>query len=177
MKEELLKIINNNDDFWKMVDYINWYNITNFGKTNGTSYHMYIARKKFKIFMNKKIRIEKLNKVNSKIFKSQDDIFIYYKLTYDKILKMTHDYFYDLWLTGKLNVSDDGYWDLLSSVIGLGKDFIINCIKDENVLIKMADDDYYSENFSYIFKVDEKEYLELKEKYNPFNMDVRKYNL
>jgi len=41
----------------------------------------------------------------------------------------------------------------------------------------MADDDYYSENFSYIFKVDEKEYLELKEKYNPFNMDVRKYNL
>jgi len=59
--------------------------------------------------------------------------------------------------------SDDGYWDLLSSIIGFGKKFVIKCINNKMEFVEVAEKDNYIENFSYLFQISEKEYNEIKE--------------
>lgn len=99
---------------------------------------------------------------------------------YHILYMQLYDYFYTTWLNDQYSdymPSDDGYGDLLSSIIGLGKDYVKKITKAK--FIKMAKDDYYAENFCYILNVEnnENEYWEIKIKADPFWGAVRKYNL
>lgn len=95
-----------------------------------------------------------------------------------KIYHQLYDYFESTWLDKQYDFmpSDDGYWDLLSSMIGLGKEFTQKCIDDKNNFIKLAKDDYYAENFSYILNPDKEDYNYIINQY-PLDKNVKKYNL
>ena len=74
-----------------------------------------------------------------------------YKELYDKL----YQYFYDEWLKYCIYhfiPSDDGYSDLISSMIGKGKKKLIECIKDINNFVKMAKDENYKETSVTYFK-------------------------
>ena len=47
----------------------------------------------------------------------------YYRI-YQILLRSTFDIFKDVFFSGELEVSDDGYWDLRSTIIGYGKNFL-----------------------------------------------------
>ena len=97
-----------------------------------------------------------------------------------EICQQLYDYFYDIWLDEKYNdvmPSDDGYTDLISSVVGLGKRFVTAIINDTDKFVKMAKNNYYAENFTYLFIVDENEYSEIRAEADPLWGDARKYNI
>lgn len=149
---DLVNFINENADFWKMVDYIDWYNLTNFGKND--NYHDYMDKAKLKLnkFIEIKYRKEKLNRLSGKYnIINKNNLLENYKNIYKILLKSTYDIFKDEFLSGKLNVSDDSYWDLRSSIIGYGKDFLLKALKDKNLVIDIALNRNFRENFGYIF--------------------------
>ena len=57
-----------------------------------------------------------------------------------------------------------------------GKEFTQKCIDDKNNFIKLAKDDYYAENFSYILNPDKEDYNYIINQY-PLDKNVKKYNL
>lgn len=141
-------------EFWKMVRLANW---------KGAIQHW--DRMKFRIYS--KYDYEKIQE---------------FKNEFDQIYMQLYDYFQDIWLDDRYNrfmPSDDGYTDLISSIIGMGKTFTKNCIDDTNKFVEMAKKDNYIENFGYLFFDSEDEYLNIIQKYDPNNIKVaiRKYNL
>ena len=76
-------------------------------------------------------------------------------IEFKSVYKGLYDILYDKFFDENLGVGDDGYWDLMSSVIGYGKDIFKKVFKgDIDFLKKMADhtSEYgYKENFSYMF--------------------------
>jgi hypothetical protein len=91
-----------------------------------------------------------------------------------------YDYFQDTWLDKRYSgimPSDDGYSDLLSSIIGKGKEFTNKCIEDIKYFIQFTKDDDFVENFGYIFNVHEIEYWEIRSEFDPLIKSTRKYNL
>jgi hypothetical protein len=97
-----------------------------------------------------------------------------------KIYTQVYNYFESIWLDdkySKIMPSDDGYTDLISSMVGLGKKFIQKCIDNDYYFIKMAKDDFYVENFTYLFYVDYKEYSEIRAEADPLWGAAQKYNL
>ena len=85
LKKELIEFINNKDFFWKMVNHINWKDLTKLGRVN---YHNYMATAKdrFSNYIDRFVRLEKLNKIdnnNSNVFyshKTYNDIAKEYKI-------------------------------------------------------------------------------------------------
>lgn len=99
---------------------------------------------------------------------------------FHKIYSQLYDFFRPIWLSDKNNYgpSDDGYWDLLSSMIGCGKRYTKKCIIEPwKYFIEMAKEHKYVENFSYLLKVNKKEYTEIRSKYDPLFRDTYRYNL
>jgi hypothetical protein len=118
---------------------------------------------------------------------------IYIKYEYSE-LKKFHDeidilydrlyiYFESYWLGDVAgfkygyDVSNDGYWDLLTSIIGKGKAWTIKCIKDPKLPEVMAKTNNYIENFSYLLNPSLEEYKKIRIKYDPFYREVDKFNL
>ena len=100
--------------------------------------------------MNKLNRKAKINKLENREFRIIviGDLNAYYQ----KILKKLDFYFQPVWLSDAVNgPSDDGYWDLRSSIIGFGKTFLINSLNDDQIFIDMVDNHNYAENFGYVF--------------------------
>lgn len=159
-------------EFWKMVKIANWNAVITFYKKNPSSFFRSSLKDKTPSFYE-----QAQNRIYSeysfeevKNFR-ENYYFIFYRL---------YDYFEKIWLNkryDKFMPSDDGYSDLISSVIGKGKTFTKECIDVPNVFIKMAKNNDYVENFGYIFDADENEYWEVKEMFDPFLRDVRKYNV
>ena len=73
------------------------------------------------------------------------------------------------------NVGDDSYWDLLSSVIGKGENWVIKCIKDPKLPAKMVKEDDYLENFQYMLNCHKQDYDRIKAWY--IKIELKKYNL
>lgn len=154
------------NEFWKMTTVVNWKKvIVDYCKIKDD-------------FFNNKETNEKRNKVKELAKKrlvlkyEYSEVKRLYK-EYEKIYVQLYNYFSEL----DLGVSDDGYWDLLSSVIGSGKRFTKKCINEPKVLVDMAKNYEYVENFEYVINMDENDYNEIRDKYDPFFRDVRKYNM
>ena len=158
------------NEFWKMTTVVNWKKVI----------VDYCKIKDEKFFNNTKENNEKRNKVKELAKKRLVLNYEYSEMKklhkeYQKIYNQLYNYFNDLDLD--LGVSDDGYWDLLSSVIGSGKRFTKKCINDPKVLVDMAKNYKYVENFEYVINMDENDYNVIRDKYDPFYRDVRKYNM
>ena len=162
LKKELIEFINNKDFFWKMVNHINWKDLTKLGRVNDHNY-MPTAKDRFSNYIDRFVRLEKLNKIdnnNSNVFyshKTYNDIAKEYKIEYTTILKMLENYFVDTVKDAVENsnesifLSSDSYWDLRSSIIGYGKEFMLEILEDDEIFIDMVKNLKYCENFGYIF--------------------------
>lgn len=158
-KQDFIKIVHENEDFWKLVDFINWRALTIKGRDDYSEY-MEKAKQKLRDFIKIKIRKDKLKKINNPGYSA---INIHeYDIFYFKLLTISNKFFYDCFLDKNkiISISDDGYWDLRSSVIGYGKDFLIKCINDKQIFIDLANQHDYYENFGYIFDIKYKNYDE-----------------
>jgi hypothetical protein len=157
-------------EFWKMTTVVNWKKVIvdykNADKFSSSNREVNENRKKIKELAQKRLCL-KYEYEQIKNFEKE--------LQY--MYKQLYLYFKKSWLDGKIDVSDDGYWDLLTSVIGSGKKFTKECLWNPKILSDMAKKNNYVENFSYLFTIDEKEYIEIKSKYDPLFRDVKKYNI
>lgn len=149
--DKLIDFINNNDEFWKMVDYINWNDLIDFGRNN--NHHEYInkATDRLHKFIEKRTRKEKINKIENNYYFDSCELKDEYYRIYTILLRSTFDIFKDVFISGELEVSDDGYWDLRSSIIGYGKNFLLKCINDKQLVINIGKNRNFKENFGYIF--------------------------
>lgn len=148
-------------EFWKMVRLANWESVVKADKGGDDRMAYEMAQKRIYLKYT---------------YPQIQGFFAEYKVFYDKL----HDYFKPIWLNGRYNrfmPSDDGYWDLLTTLIGRGKTYLKSCIDDTSKFVEVAKKDDFTENFSYLLQIDEKEYMDIKMKYDPFWKDVRKYNI
>jgi hypothetical protein len=156
-------------EFWKMVRIANWNKVIIGFNDNSISYE------ERRLFYK-----QCQGRIYSKY--SYDEV-INFRKDYDIIYKQLYKYFEDLWLRKDPNfknglpVSDDGYTDLISSIIGKGKLFVKNAIRNKKLVIDMANNDDYAENFGYQLNIDKDEYVEIREEFDPLYRDMKKYNL
>ena len=150
-------------EFWKMVLIANWKNVIHDYEHDPIDRGKYLENAKAKIYL-------KYDYEQIKLF------YIEYHNFYMKL----YEYFEPLWLNKKYSFfmpSDDGYTDLISSIIGRGKNFTKLCIDSQEIFLKTAKNEDYIENFGYLLQVDENEYSEVRSKYDPLFRDTIKYNL
>lgn len=153
-------------EFWKMVKIADWKSVI-----EGYKKHPIIDKKHKDFYRDAQKRI--YTKYNfEQIQNFGDDCHMIYQQLYE--------YFKPIWLSDTYNnvmPSDDGYWDLLSSMVGLGKKFTQKCIDNDYYFVKMAKDDFYVENFSYLFNINEDEYDEIRAEADPLWGAAKKYNV
>lgn len=152
-------------EFWKMVTLVNWKDVINSSKKTKTGY------KSEEAFNNAEKRLV-TNYEYTQIEKFEHD----YRLIFNSLA----DYFEDIWLDDKYRTfmpSDDGYSDVISSIVGKGKWFTKKCIENTEEFIDMIKNDDYVENFGYLFQMNESQYIETRSKYDPLFRDMYKYNL
>lgn len=120
----------NNEIFWEFVDFVKW--------------PKFIGDKEIKI------NWDELRKIVKDKFGDLKE----YKRIYELLYGDLKDYFDPVSLDDKTEIKtgDDGYTDLISSIIGNGKDFILKSLYDDDVIIGMVKNDDYRENFGYLFK-------------------------
>lgn len=160
-------------EFWKMTTVVGWKKVIEGFKKN--PYTWYNTRDIHEI------RKEISDKAKGRLCTNYTyDEINKFDIEYYKISNQLHDYFQNIRLNNKYSdfmPGDDGFSDLISSIIGRGKFFTKKCINDIKVFLDMAKNHDYVENFGYLFNIDEEEYIKTKEKYDPLFRDVRKYNL
>jgi len=149
------------DNFWKMVDIVDW-SVVIEGYRKSPTYH-----------------VDYVNWYEQ----AQSRLYIEYSFQQVRNFNWEYDEIYYI-LYGRFdeldcNVSDDGYTDLISSVIGKGREWVKKCIKNPKLVQEMGAADGYMENFGYLFSVEEKDYWRILNKYYPDDARVvaRKYNL
>ena len=164
------KFINNtrnfgNPDFWEMVDVADWNSvISEYIERDG--FHNVIRPP---ISDKAKIRLC-LNYTYPKIKEFDKE----YNVIYNRIYK----HFEPFWLTShQIEQSNDGYSDLISSVIGKGKKFVEMALNNENLVIEMSKKQEFVENFGYLLNIDEEDYEKIRIKYDPYYLDTRNYNV
>lgn len=157
-------------EFWKMTTKVNWKKVIIDYKKIDKSWH---------VQSNKKIQ-EIKDRAKGRLC----TIYTYEEIKkfdreYDRIYSQLYNYFQRIWLDDKYDFmpSDDGFSDLLSSIIGSGKYFTKKCINDIRVFLYMAKNNNYVENFGYLLNIGKEEYIKTKEKYDPLFRDMNKYNL
>lgn len=151
------------NEFWKMVRIANWNTVIKGYKENpiiDQTHKDFLQLARFRIYS--KFSLNEIRK-----FREEYDV-IYFQL---------YDWFFSTFSEGNFNLSDDGYTDFISSIIGKGKTFIKKCIKNNNLVLEMAKSEDYAESFLYLLVCNERLYDDIKAKYDPFFRDVRKYNL
>jgi len=153
------------DEFWKMVKIANWNAVIQGYKKNPI-----INDKHREFFKKAQYRVySKYSYPEVRQFRNECNL----------IEKKLYDYFKFVWLSKKYNKimpSDDGYTDLISSIVGKGKTFVKRILQDPKIFLQMAKDEDYAESFIYLFG-SEDVYHEIREKYDPFYKEMRKYNL
>lgn len=115
------------EEFWNFVDLVKW--------KESSNYHT-------------KYLLDNISHIYT-----WDDMMEFEKI-YNNLYKFLDNKLREVWLGDPgINVSDDGYSDLLSSIIGYGEEFFKSIINDTtfNKVREMADDYDYRENFGYIF--------------------------
>lgn len=135
IRDEIIVVTHENQKFWDFVDDVNWRETTKEGKAD---YHT----DKF---------VDKGKEVLNKYDKKDQD---YFEDVYQMLLGLLEQYLKEIWLSdeNEYGPSDDGFWDLRSSIIGYGKEFLLELLKNpEEVFLDMAKNNKYSENFGYIF--------------------------
>jgi len=154
---------NYSDDFWNFIRVVDWNKII-----------------KTKDEFENKDKEEEL-KLKIRVFKNFEyNTLMNFKNEYDKLIEELYLYFKPTWLDNKYSAfmpSDDGYLDLISSIIGKGEFFINRCINYHKLFIDMAKNNKYVENFGYIFQTSWKEYDEINTKYYPLYRDSKKFNM
>lgn len=138
------------NDFWEMVTKLNWMG------TNKT-----VDDYRLKLFTTY----------------SKEEIIKFSKI-YDNLYNQFYNYFEPVWLDEKYDrymPSDDGYTDLISSIVGSGKSFVKSCVNSDEPFIKMAKTDKFKENFGYIFQGVEDEYDEIISKITNFKGNKELY--
>ena len=157
-------------EFWKMVRTVKWNSIIKAHKEHSKNYWNIINTQK----NPKRFDAIKLGQKNL-YFKYELQEILKFKDEYDKLYQRLYEYFWAV--SDRCDVSDDGYTDLISSVIGKGKTWVQKCINDPELVVNMGENGDYLENFGYLFLTAEEDYWNIKCKYDPFCRDVRKYNL
>lgn len=160
-------------DFWEMCRKSKWWlAIRNCKRdqSNNEEYRKHKDRAAGRVYIN--YSFEEVRKFNDE---------------FDILYKRLYEYFKPYWLGEKklpgykngYGVSDDGYWDLLSSIIGKGKTWTMKCIRDPKLPAEMAENNDYLENFQYILNIDENEYHKVKNWYMEilFHDELEKYNI
>lgn len=153
-------------EFWEMVKFANW--------------QQYISVKNCRDYDHTEAKI-----INDKIKKKLYTKYEYSEIEnfseeYEKLYNYLYLHFKDTWLNPKYSrymPSDDGYSDLLSSIIGKGRAFVNKCLNDKDIFVKMAKDDDFAENFGYLLNVEFEEYDQIRSKYDDFYRDRKKFNL
>lgn len=152
-------------EFWKMVTLVDWKDVINSSKKTKTG------------FKSKDAYDNAVKRLVTNYDYMQIKDFIY---DYNRIFNSIADYFEDIWLDEDYRnfmPTDDGYTDLISSIIGKGKRFTKKCIENKEEFINMAKKYDYAENFEYLLQITESQYVELRSKYDPLFGDMNKYNL
>jgi len=149
---------NISEDFWKMTEIADWQDFINNMKKPGAKYNDELEKVRGRIYKN-----FELYDIND-FYLQCSDLYDFLKNKFKNIIK-------------ELNISNDSYDDLISSIIGLGKNYVENALKDINFIKKMVSDDNYYENFRYILTVSKTNYHEIRCKYDPIYRDMLKYNL
>ena len=152
--DDIMIVLNNtSDEFWEMVKIVDWDKvIKEKSDWNRNSDDAYIIGR---ISINR----------NSDDAEQDAKMRLYKSFEYDEIEKFYDEYhdiqselyeqLEDNWLNEPgYGVSDDGYSDLLSSIIGKGKEFIISVINDPTIPVEMVKTNSYAENFGYLLNVD-----------------------
>jgi len=156
-------------EFWKMVRLANWAEVVKVYKENNYSEN----RKVDDAWEEAKIRIY-LKYEYEEVWK--------FDIEYHTFYMKLYDYFQPIWLDKKykkIMPGDDGFSDLLSTIIGMGKTFTKMCIEDPDKFIEVAKKDNYIENFGYLLQVNEDEYWKLIQNCDPNNLRLaaKKYNV
>jgi hypothetical protein len=125
-RDRIIADINKSDLLWELADLIDW-----------RSLPKRINKEQLVSKMKKKFDTEQILKIK-KEYKSLED--------------QLKDYFQMVWLDDNFPwLSDDSYWDVISTIIGNGKEFCLKAVNDDDVFYDMAKNDEYKENFSYLF--------------------------
>jgi len=153
-------------NFWEMVEIADWKSVIEGYRDNPT-----------------------INDTHRDFYKKAQER-VYLRYDYPQIKKfetecrllynLLQEYFKPVWLDEANNAvmpSDDGYWDLVCSVIGLGEKFVESCINNTDLFVDMAKNDYYAENFYYLLQIGEKKYVEIRSSIDPYYNDMKKYNV
>tara|TARA_R110000772_G_scaffold2410_1_gene8353 strand:- start:61387 stop:61866 length:480 start_codon:yes stop_codon:yes gene_type:complete len=113
--------------FWEFVDKVNW-------RENGKYKETFVLEEIAPYFTHEE--------------------FLDFRDIYENLDTYLSKFLNPIWLGDPgLNVGDDGFWDLRSSIIGYGKDFYLSVIMDDSnkIVTNMVNTNNYRENFSYIF--------------------------
>jgi len=147
--------IDSDSNFWEMIDFVNWNQLIKMHNLYPISdeHSDYFQKLQYKLY--KKYDYAKIQKFCT-IYND-----IYYEL---------YDYFEPI--MNKLNVSDDDYTDIISSIIGKGKIFTDRCISDDSVIINMVKNDDYVGNFGYLLQIDYNEYKDVLIEYPKFGFSM-----
>lgn len=158
-------------EFWKMVNTAKWWLVI---KASRDFYHK---------FDHEGVGKEAEKKCQGRIYTNYEynQVKDFYKELniLDGRLRL---YFEQYWLGNEkgfegYNVGDDGYWDLVTSIIGKGKTWTIKCIKDPKLPAEMVKTNNYTENFSYLLNVGKEEYHNIRCNFDPFYRATSQYNL
>ena len=153
---------NISQEFWEMTKIANWNKAIKIYNEND-----------WDTYMNR--RDEPAGRIYKKYEFNQ---IVGFQREYDKLYDRLYTYFKSYWLFKPgYNISDDGFSDLLSSIIGKGLKWTIKCIRDPLLPKKMAKEHDYLENFGYILQVDREVYDEIRSKYDPIYKQTNKFNL
>ena len=147
--------LNIDSDFWDMVEFINWDELIKY-------YNKYPITDEHADFF-KKLQYKLYSKYKYK------DIQNFFN-TYNDIYYELYDYF--LPIINKLNISNDDYTDVISSIIGKGKKFTQHCISDDNIVFDMVKTNDYVDNFSYLLQIDYDEYKNILTEYPKFGYSM-----
>jgi len=154
-------------EFWEMVKSVNWKKAIDDYHATGDRYN------------------EIFDSIQGKLYLKYEyfDIIKFYR-EYGFLYEKLYSYFDKYYDTYDYGVSDDGFSDLLSSIIGKGKSWTIRCIKNPKIPKKMSNTNDYMENFVYLLQVDYSEYYKIRSKHDPNYSDESsfysvsdKYNL
>lgn len=138
--------------FWKIVRLIDWKGICDKHKHQRKPSPSDIGKKKLKEILGPEY-------LSPKIRHLHDIAVSYRRVLQDKIRDYSREKFGDPYAfpnnSGRLSVSDDGFWDLAAHIVGCGKEAYMKAATDPATIV----DDYgtdngcgdYTENFEYIF--------------------------
>ena len=154
------------EDFWKMVEVAEWKKVI-----DGYIDNPIIDEKHKNVFKKCQFRIyDKFSYREIIKFKKE------YNIVYLYLLGFYQNKLDDVYPNIKIGYSDR-HIDLISSIIGLGKNFVKRSLDNPEIFVRMLENDYYAENFVYILDISEKEYWDIRIEFDPLLRDSIKYNI